>query len=63
MSFEIKFKETLKFLNNISNKKPNENSKPAKPNIKKVIEIRFKSSFIEAVKIENVYKTNQVVSE
>ena len=57
------FNETLKFLKSINSKKPNENSKPAKPNIKNVLDIRFISSLIEAIKIEKQYNTNQVTSE
>lgn len=53
----------LKFLKSINNKNPNENSKPANPNIKKVFDIKFISSFIEATKIEKQYKVNHVISE
>ena len=40
----IMLQEILKFLNNINNKNPIANSNPAKPKIKNVIEIKFKSS-------------------
>lgn len=53
----------LKFLNKINNKNPNENSKPANPKIKKVLDIKFKSSFIDATKIEKQYKDSHVISE
>lgn len=59
----IKIKEILKFLNKINNKNPNENSNPAKPNIKKVFDIKFISSFMDAIKTEKQYKHNQVISE
>lgn len=62
-SLSFKIKDTLKFLNNINSKNPKENSKPAKPKIKKVFDIKFKSSFIDATKIDKEYKTNQVISE
>ena len=51
-SLSDKFMEILKFLKRIKSKNPKENSKPAKPRIKKVVDIKFKSSFIEATKIE-----------
>lgn len=57
------FNETLKFLNKISNKKPKENSKPANPSIKKVLLIKFMSSFKEATKREKQYKDSHVTSE
>ena len=53
----------LKFLNKISNKNPKENSKPAKPKIKNVLDIKFRSSLIAATKIEKQYNDNQVISE
>jgi hypothetical protein len=52
LSFSTKLNETLKLLNKINNKNPNENSKLAKPNIKNVIEVKVKSSIIAPVIIE-----------
>lgn len=53
----------LKFLNKIKSKKPKENSKLAKPKIKKVLEIKLMSSFSIATNKEKQYKVIHVISE
>jgi hypothetical protein len=63
LSSSIKNKDILKTLNNINKRKAKENSKPAKPKIKNVKDIRFKSSFIAPVKIDKVYKVSHDISE
>ena len=50
-------------LNNSNNKSPKENSNPAIPNNKKVIETIFISSFVVPNKIAKQYRTNQAISE
>ena len=50
-------------MNRINSKKPKENSRPAKPNIKKVFDITLMSSFVADIKIEKQYKVNHVISE
>lgn len=57
------FKDTLKFLNKIKSKNPKENSKPARPRIKNVLDIRFRSSLTEAINIVKQYKASHVISE
>jgi hypothetical protein len=49
LSRSIKNNETLKFLKSINNKKPKENSTPAKPKIKNVFVAKVISSFIAPV--------------
>jgi hypothetical protein len=56
-------KDLFIFLNKISNIIPTENSKAANPIIKKLVDIKFKSSFIEPVSIVYTYKVNHVISE
>jgi hypothetical protein len=63
LSSSIKNRDILNTLKSIKSKKAKENSKPARPNIKNVIDTRFKSSFIAPVKIDKVYKVNQDISE
>jgi hypothetical protein len=61
-SFFNKFKFIFNSLKLIININPTEYSKPANPNIKKVKEHSFKSSFIEPNKITITYKINQITS-
>lgn len=58
-----KYKDKLKFLNKINIKNTIENSKPAKPRIKKVNDVRFISSFIEPNNTLKVYKLTHEISE
>lgn len=63
LSSSVRNSEILNTLNSIRRRKANENSRPAKPRIKKVREIKFKSSFIAPVKIDKVYNVNHDNSE
>lgn len=63
MSPSTKFNEILKALYSINNKKPNENSSPAKVSIKNVSENKFTSSFMAETVIVKQYKINHVISE
>lgn len=53
----------LKFLKFIINKKPIENSNPAKPNKKKLIENKVRSSFIPPINTEQQNKITHTISE
>ena len=59
----VKSNDTLKFLNKINNKKPKENSRPAKPKIKYVNDAKVISSFTAPNIIDNTYIVNHVNSE
>lgn len=59
----VKSIDTLKFLNKIRSKNPKENSKPAKPSIKKVSDVKVISSFTAPNIVDNTYMVNQVNSE
>ena len=63
IGYLIKKKELLLNLNNISIKNPKENSNPAIPKIKKVIETKLISSLILPNNIAKQYKTNHIISE
>jgi hypothetical protein len=58
-----KVSDLLKFLKFIINKKPIENSNPANPSKKKLMENKVKSSFIPPINTEQQYKTNHTISE
>lgn len=53
----------LNFLNSISSKNPIENSIPARPKTKNVLDIKFKSSKFKPIKTENEYTISQTHSE
>lgn len=63
LSRSIKNIDTLKFLKRINNRKPKENSTPARPKIKNVLVANVISSFIAPVTKVKQYKVNQVTSE
>lgn len=54
--FVSKFNDSFKFLYNIDNKIPNENSKPATPKIKKEILNNVISQYTAPNNTDNVYK-------
>ena len=58
-----KSKDFLKFLKNIVIIKPIQNSKPAKANKKKDVEVNTKSSLIVPATVVYVYRITQVISE
>lgn len=58
-----KFKDSFKFLYKIEINIPNENSKPAKPKIKKDRLSRDISQYRDPNKIDKTYKTNHINSE
>lgn len=62
-SISAKFILLKKFLNNIINISPTENSKDARPKIKKLVDNIVNSSLLVPNIKQYVYKVNQVISE
>lgn len=63
LSLEFKSIDLFMFLNKIIKSIPIENSKAAKPIMNKLVESKFKSSFVAPKSIVYAYNVNQVISE